>query len=255
MKTLMKILLRQLLIGLLLAGCAQVASAQSADEVVEKYLAAMGGREALGKLKSRTMTGTITVSTPGGEVSGSVEIVNEAPNKARTLIKLDLSAFGAGQMTFDQRFDGTTGYVIDTLQGNREISGGQLEAMKNVVFPTPLLNYKEIGASVQLAGMEQVGDRQAHVLVLNPKSGPAIRQFIDAESFLLLKVSAKIDVPQFGEVEQTTELSDFRAVDGVKVPFAIKTTSTVQSSSVVLTNVEHNTPIDESIFSKPADKE
>lgn len=250
----MKIAAR-LLVAMLLIGGERAASAQTADEIVEKYLAAAGGREALSKLKSRTMTGTITVSTPGGEVSGPVEIVNEAPNKARTLIKLDLSAFGAGSMTFDQRFNGTTGYVIDTLQGNRDIGGGQLEAMKNVVFPTPLLTYKEMGATVELAGKEKVGDRDTYVVVLKPKSGPAIRQFIDAESFLLLKVSAKIDVPQFGEVEQTTELSDVRVVDGVKVPFAIKTTSTVQNSSVVLTKVEHNTTIDESIFSKPPDKQ
>src|SRR5262249_20433483 len=146
----MRVLSRRLFGPLLLVGCTQAASAQTADEVVEKYLAAIGGREALGKLKSRTMTGTITVATPGGEVSGPVEIVNEAPNKARTLIKLDLSAFGAGQMTFDQRFNGTSGYVIDTLQGDREITGGQLEAMKNVVFPTPLLKYEETGATVEL---------------------------------------------------------------------------------------------------------
>src|SRR5262245_44948511 len=112
----MMVVSRQLFLALLLVGCAQTATASSADEAVEKYLAAIGGREAVAKLKSRTMTGTITVATPGGEVSGPVEIVNEAPNKTRTLIKLDLSAFGAGQMTFDQRFNGTTGYVIDTLQ-------------------------------------------------------------------------------------------------------------------------------------------
>ena len=252
----MKEMLRRLFTVLFLLTCAQAASAQTADEVVEKYLTAIGGREALGKLKSRSMTGTITVSTPGGEVSGPVEIVNQAPNKSRLLIKLDLSAVGAGQMTFDQRFNGTSGYVIDTLQGNRDITGGQLEAMKNVSFPTPLLNYKDAGETVELAGKEKVGEREAHVILLKPKSGPVLRQFIDAESFLLVKTVVKVEVPQFGEVEQTTELSDYREVDGVKVPFAVKTGTALQSSSVVLTNVEHNTTIDEALFSKPAaDKE
>ena len=37
----------------------------------------------------------------------------------RTVIKADLSAFGAGQLLIDQRFDGTTGYVIDSMQGDR----------------------------------------------------------------------------------------------------------------------------------------
>jgi outer membrane lipoprotein-sorting protein len=252
----MKDISRRLFIALLLLGCTGAASAQTADEIVEKYLAAIGGREALGKLKSRSMTGTITVSTPGGEVSGPIEVVNLAPNKARMLVKLDLTSFGAGQMTIDQRFNGTTGYVIDTLQGNRDIAGGQLEVMKNAAFPTPLLNYKEAGATVELAGKEKVDDRDANVLILKPKTGPAVRQFIDAESFLLLKMVVKLDSPQFGEIEQTTELSDYRAVGDVKVPFAVKTSSAVQNSSIAVTKIEHNTTIDEALFSKPQpDKE
>jgi hypothetical protein len=247
---------RRLLIAVLLVGSASVASAQTADEVVEKYLAALGGREALAKLKSRTMTGTLTVSTPGGEISGPIEVVTVAPNKTRMLAKLDLTSLGAGQMTIDQRFNGTTGYVIDTLQGNRDITGGQLDVMKNSAFPTPFLSYKENGATVELAGKEKAGDRDAFVLIMKPKSGPAVRAFVDPESFLMIKTVVKIDSPQFGEIEQTTELSDYRAVGDVKVPFAVKTISPVQNTSVAVTKIEHNTTVDEALFSKPQpDKE
>src|SRR6476646_10165857 len=81
-----------------------VARAQTADEVVEKALTAMGGRAALGKLTTRVSTGTITVSTPGGDVTGTVETYNKAPNKSRSLVKIDLATFGLGQVTQDQRF-------------------------------------------------------------------------------------------------------------------------------------------------------
>src|SRR6185295_12160740 len=100
---------RRLAIAILVLGWTGLAHAQTADEIVEKHLAAIGGRAALAKLKSRTMTGTITVSTPGGDISGPVELVAQAMNKSRMLIKLDLSALGAGQMVFDQRFNGETG--------------------------------------------------------------------------------------------------------------------------------------------------
>src|SRR5213593_1269087 len=82
---------------------AHVAAAQTADEVVDNSLTAIGGRAALAKLKSRSTTGTITLSTPAGELSGTVETWNAAPNKVRTLIKVDLSALGAGQLVLDQR--------------------------------------------------------------------------------------------------------------------------------------------------------
>jgi zinc protease len=247
----LKIILKQFFTAALFLVLVQVAWGQTADDVIEKHIAALGGRAALGKLKSRSTKGTIAVSTPVGEVSGSIEILNQEPNKTRTFIQLDLSAVGLGKVIQDQRFDGTSGFVIDTMQGNRDITGDQLEAMKNGSFPNPLLTYKQTGATVELSGKEKVGDREAYVLTFKPKSGPVTRQYVDATSYLPIKTIVKINVPQIGEVEQTTEPSDFRDVDGVKVPFEIKTTSAIQAVTVKITQVEHNTQIDQTLFSKP----
>src|SRR5215470_652948 len=178
---------QRLVLLALFLSCVQIAAAQTADEIVEKNLAALGGRTALNNLKSRSMKGTISVSTPVGELTGPIEILNQVPNKSRTSIQLDLSSLGLGKVIQDQRFDGTSGYVIDTMQGNRDITGDQLEAMKNGSFPNPLLNYKQAGATVELSGKEKVGEREAFVLVFKPKSGPATRQYIDAESYLPIK--------------------------------------------------------------------
>jgi hypothetical protein len=80
-----------------------------------------------------------------------------------------------------------------------------------------------------------------------------VRQYIDAQTYLPIKTVMKVMVPQLGtEVEQTTETSDFRDVDGVKVPFQVKTSSTVQTVLVTVTQVEQNKPIDAALFSKPA---
>ena len=143
----MNLISRRLALALVLLSPAAVLSAQTVDEVIAKSVAASGGRAALLKVKSRSMTGTITLSTPGGEIVGSVEILNAAPNKSRSVIKADLSALGAGPLTIDQRFDGTAGYVLDTLQGNRDITGGQLDNLRNGSFPSSFLTYKEMGIS------------------------------------------------------------------------------------------------------------
>src|SRR5262245_52647747 len=122
----------RLCIAVSLVLFAQVASAQTADEIVEKYLAALGGRAAFSKVKSRSAKGSISVSSPVGDLVGTIEVLNQVPNKTRTFVQLDLSGVGLGKVVQDQRFDGTAGYVIDTLQGNREItSGDQFESMKN----------------------------------------------------------------------------------------------------------------------------
>jgi zinc protease len=243
---------RGLVLLALLFSLVQIAAAQTADEIIEKHLAALGGRTALNNLKSRSTKGTIAVSTPVGDLMGTIETLNQAPNKSRSLIQVDLSNLGLGQVVQDQRFDGTTGYVIDTMQGNRDITGDQLELMKIARFPTPLLDYKAMGSTVELSGKEKVGARDAYVLMIKPKAGPAIRLYIDAENYLPIKTIVKVMVPQLGgEVEQTTENSDFKEINGVKVPFRVKTESSVQTVLVTLTQVEHNTQIDQSLFSKP----
>jgi hypothetical protein len=236
----------------LVLGGALTAAAQTADEIIEKHIAALGGRAALGKLTSRVLTGTITVSTPAGEFSGPIEVYSQAPNKARTLITLDLTAVGVGKMVIDQRFDGITGYAMDTLQGNRDITGDQLEAMRNGYFPSPLLNYKEAGIAVELAGKEKVGEREAFVLALKPKTGPPMRQFFDAATFLLLRQVMTADIPPVGAMEQTVDFSDERDVDGVKVSHKLVAASSIQNFTVTITNVQHNAAIDQTLFSKPA---
>jgi outer membrane lipoprotein-sorting protein len=232
---------------------AALVHAQTADEVVEKYLTAIGGRAALGKLTSRTATGTISVATPAGDLTGTIELYNKAPNKARTVVKIDASSLGVGQILQDQRFDGTSGYAIDSLNGNRDITGDQAEMMRGSTFPSPLLRYKEEGARVELLGKEKVGDRDAYVLRFTPKAGPASRQFFDGETSLLVKSVVTVNVPQLGtDLEQTVEMSDYRDVDGVKVPHRTRSVNQVQSLTIIFTKVEHNKPIDDSSFAKPA---
>ena len=168
-------------------------------------------------------------------------------------MKLDLSAVGFGQVVIDQRFDGETGYTIDTLQGNHDITGNALDNLKASSFPTPFLNYKDRGATVELAGKEKAGERDAYVLIYKPKSGSAVRWYIDAESYLPVKSVVRVFVQQLGmELEQTNEVSDYRYVDGVKVPFQLRNSSAVQTSTVNITKAEHNVQIDETLFSKPA---
>jgi hypothetical protein len=182
-----------------------------------------------------------------------VDVLNEVPNKSRSLIQIDLSSLGAGPYVLDTRFDGTTGYVLDNLQGNRDMSGNQLDNMRNTSFPHPFLSYKELGTTAQLGGREKVGEREAYLVIFEPTSGSVVRQYIDAETYLPIKTVVKVDVPQLGrEIEQTTEFTDFRDVDGLKLPFRLAATSSVQSYTITVTKVEHNVSVDEKLFTKPS---
>ena len=141
--------------------------------------------------------------------------------------------------------------MLDSMQGDRPITGSQLANMRGAMFPSPFLDYKERGASVELKGKEKVGDRVAYLLIFTPKGGPAVRQYLDAESHLPLRMVVGVEVPGMGELEQTSDLLDQRDVDGVKVPFLVKSSSAAQSFTITVTKVEHNTKVDEKLFVKP----
>jgi len=247
--------MKSLVFMALAALCAVQAQAQTADEVVEKYLTAIGGRAALAKLESRISTGSIAVSAQGADVAGSIETYAKAPNKSRVYIRLDLSQLGAGEMIQDQRCDGKTAFVSNNVQGDREPSGDQLQNLLNATFPTPLLNYKEAGAKVELMGKDKVGAREVYVLQYTPKAGLPSKQYFDAETHLLLRTVTKADVPAAGgQIEETRDWADYREVDRVKVPFAVSVVSPVQTFAITFTKVEHNKPIDDAMFLRPAVK-
>lgn len=240
-----------LLLSLLVAPVwATHAATQTADEVIEKHLAAMGGREALGKLTSRKATGTITLTTPNGDLSGPVEMYTKVPNKVRAFIVLDLTPMGMTEkLTVDQKFDGTTGWTLDSMQGNNQITGNQLDNMKNALFPNALLNYKAAGTTVELLPNETVAGKAAIVLRITPKVGSVSKLFLDPATYLAFRSTATINMPQMGgDIEQVAEASDYRVVDGVKVPFKSVNTTPVQTVTIVLTTVAHNVPVDDAMF-------
>ncbi|MBY0497376.1 MAG: hypothetical protein K2Y23_24505 [Cyanobacteria bacterium] len=241
---------RLALVGIFLFT-AQFASAQTAEEVIEKSITAMGGRAALEKIKSRVVTGSLSIGTPAGDIAGTVEMYGAAPNKQRTVIKADLSAFGAGQLLIDQRFDGTAGYAMDSMQGNRDITGSQLDNMKAQGFPHPFLSYKAAGMSLKLGPKEQVLGRDMYVLLFETPSGSPIKQYVDAETFLPARTIITADVPQVGKMEQMVDPSDYREQDGVKVAHKLTLTNAMQSISMTFTKVENNVALDEKMFVKP----
>lgn len=241
-----------LLTAFVLMGTA--VSAQTADDIVEKSIVASGGREALAKVTSRATTGTMTVTAPGGDITGTIEVLNQAPNKLRTHITLDLSAVGAGAMTIEQRFDGTDGYTMNSMQGDTAVTGGQLDTWRNAIFPSPFVDYKARGTKIELTGKDKVGDADAYVLLMTPAKGPTTRLWIDAATYQPVKSVTTVETAEAGPVEQTVLLSDFREVDGLKLPFKLVGSSAAQTFTVVVTKVEHNVTVDPARFAKPAGK-
>jgi hypothetical protein len=227
------------------------AQTPTADDIVARYVQAIGGADALGKLTSRRATGTATVSTPAGDVSGPIEVLSKAPNKARVSITLDLSAMGAGSVDIVQRFDGTSGTMSNSMQGDVEMAGAQLDHMRNTLFPTPFLHYKENGTTLTLLPKDTIDGKAVLVVRAQPKVGPVETVYFDPDTFLVVRTIVRVNSAQLGaDVDQYQDPSDYRDVSGVKVPFHVVNTAAGQTVTIVFSKIENNVPIEDSVFAK-----
>lgn len=226
------------------AATAQATAATpSADQVLDHYVNAIGGRAAWTKLNSRVSKGTIEIPSMNN-LAGTVEIHEKAPNSMLAVITL-------GGAVFEQGFDGTTAWSDDPQNGLRVLSGAELDdARREADFYHPL-DLKKIYSKMTVTGTEKVNDRDAYVLEASTGAGDPDKMYFDTESWLLVRAINHRNTPD-GVKAFTAEVGDYKDVDGVKLPFAVQQ-STAESAFVIkFTEIHHNLQLADGQFAKPA---
>lgn len=207
------------------------------DVVLAKYVAAIGGRDAQRKITSRVSKGRVDV--PDVSFGGKLEVYAKAPNKSLTV--MDVEPVGLVK----QGFDGRTGWS----NGSDAANGIERTALVDMDFYREI-KLKEQYTRIRLLGKVKEGFRQVYLVEAVPRSGMSENLYFDVESGLLVRR----DVPRRtskGVVRAEVYFSDWREVDGVKVPFKI--TQAIQNTKFVITleDVKQNVPVDDSIFLRP----
>ncbi|MEA2489354.1 MAG: hypothetical protein QOH21_1146, partial [Acidobacteriota bacterium] len=159
--------------------------AQTVDEILDKNAAARGGWDKLRALKSYRMTGKMTL---GGGMEAPLTLVKSRPENVR----MEFSVQG---MTGVQAYDGSTGWMVMPFMGKKEpeaISGDMLKDLQEQAdFDGPMVDYKKKGNKVELLGKEEIEGTPAYKLKLTTKAGDETVVFVDADSFLEIKMQAK----------------------------------------------------------------
>ena len=212
--------------------------AQTADEVIDKYVAALGGKEKLASLKSVKMVGNLSVQ--GTDVGITITAVNGIG--ART----DISVPGMGEGF--QIMNAKKGWSFMPFQGQTEpteVSADMVKSSQSQLdIQGVLSNYKEKGSTVELAGKEAVHGADAYKLKLTSKDGKVSTIFIDSKTFYKVKSISKTATQQ-GEMDMETTYTDFKKTDdGFMFPYS----QTNNRGTIMFTSVETNKPVDEKIF-------
>jgi outer membrane lipoprotein-sorting protein len=213
------------------------------DQVLDKYVQALGGKPAIERITSTVSKGTFEI--PAFGANGPVEISAKAPNKS--VLKLDVPGFGVVQ----EGFNGTVAWSQEPTSGLREKTGAELAATKlDEDFYRPI-KLKELYPKITVKGKEKVGEKDAYVLEATPAEGSPETWYFDAASGLLVRMDVERDTPQ-GKMAIQIFQEDYKDVNGVKVAHTVRQVNSAFTITIKFDEVKQNVPVDDAKFNKPA---
>ena len=224
----------------------QPASGPSADQIIDRYMQAIGGAQQAAKLTSFIAKGTyVGYDTDEGKVP--VEVYAKAPAERTTIVHTLIGDIVS-------TYDGHAAWVasIDKPLPLLELTGGNLDgAQVDAEIAFPALIKRDFTKWRGGFPPATIGDRDAQVVEGTTASGARIKLYFDKQSGLLVRQVRFINT-LVGLIPMHFEYSDYRDVAGVKMPFHWEQTWTDGQSTTQLTEVQPNAPIDDAKFGKPA---
>lgn len=205
-------------------------STPQAEAVMERYIKAVGGREALAGLTSRISTGICKY--PFQSLSGKIVIYEQAPDKRS--MEIEVPNLGVTKIVFD----GQRGWMQDSLMGFYEYSEPMLTAFRRDFDFYKITKYRELYSEMSYKGMIDSSQGRVEILEVATPDGARDELHFDAQTGLLV----------YGDGAQ---LGDYRQVGDVKVPFLIVVLLAGQEMRIQLQQVSHNVPISADAFAEP----
>ena len=210
--------------------------AQTADEIVSKYIDAKGGAEKLRSIKTIVQKGNLNAN--GQKIPVNMTIIN---GKA---MRQDFTVNG---MTGYQIVTTTEGWGYNPFMGQTKaeaLTADDVKSSQDQLDATDdLFEYASKGITVDYLGTEDVEGTECHKLKLTMKSGKEKTMFISTEDNMLVKVSEKVTA-NGQEIESNTMFSNYKDVDGIQFPFSVNGNfGLVEMDSITI-----NPEVDESIF-------
>lgn len=184
----------------------------TAEGIIEKYIAAIGGAEKLSAVNDLT----IRMST---SVQGmALEVTNEQMNPGMMHMTVKMN----GNVMQEVTFDGAKAKV--SQMGNAQVvEGEQADAFKSQAVFFPELGFMNDGTKLSLEGVETTGGSDAYKLVVTTPAGQTKTQYYDVASGLKVK-EIEVQEAQGQTVTSTQEFSDYQEVDGILFPFQMLST-------------------------------
>jgi photosynthetic reaction center cytochrome c subunit len=215
-------------------------SGPSGDQLLDKYLRALGGAPAIDKINSRVMKGTIDL---GGK-SLPIDIYSKDPEK-----RISFTHLPDGDSV--TAFNGHEGWLGTPGRPPREMHGGDLDGASidaDLHLPT---HFKTMFSEMRVRGTEKLDDHEAYVVVGQREGKPPIRLYFDEQSGLLVRL-VRFGDTALGWLPTQIDYADYRDTNGVKIPYRWTLARPGGRFTIQVSDVKQNVPVDDAKFVKPA---
>lgn len=213
-----------------------VPSGITAQSVLKKYIEAVGGEANIVKIKDLTLKGTMKIQG----MSLSLNMTYKMPGKF--LMEMLMN----GQSVQKEVLNGETARMSG-MQGNKNITGEELERLKLESELFPETKYDILGYKTELKGIENINGKDAYVIDITSPSNSVTTEYYAVETGLKIR-SVSISETETGKIAQTTDVMDYTTINNVQFPKLMKTTMGPQSFEVNVNLIEINTNVPDQIF-------
>src|ERR1041384_3834811 len=230
--------MRKVLFAAALGLLALPLSAQTADEIIAKYIKASGGMQRIEAVKTLRRTGKFT---GGGGFEADVLQENKRPGMVREEVIIQ-------GMAGIQAYDSKNGWKIDPFGGKKDPEALGEDELKGIIedadFDGPLVNYQQKGIKVEYEGTEPVEGTDAYKLKLTMPDGEIRHYYMDTDYYVPIKYDVQRTV-RGAQREFESVFGDYKSVNGWYLPFSIETgrKGSQKRSKVTFSKIEANLPL------------
>ncbi len=212
-----------------------------ARELIDRYIEAIGGRDAVMAQAEAVMTGEF--SMPAAGITAQMKVAARPP--AEQVVIVDLP--GMGEMRTGVSRD--LAWSLDPFMGPRLIEGEEFKSLLDNTIPEAVLRDPEYVESVSTVGRDEFLDQACYRVRIEWKSGRESHDCYAAESGLLIAMQSTETSPM-GEIDMLSTLDEYREIEGVKVATVIRQTVMGQEQVMTIEDIRFETP-DAALFELP----
>jgi hypothetical protein len=213
--------------------------AQTADEIVNKHIEALGGAEKMRKINSTVTEGTMNVM--GNDLSLKITQVHNQGNRT------DMSIAGMENYIIITPNGGYTYMPVQGMQKPEPMTADDLkEALDDLDIQSNLLDYKAKGHMVEYLGTEDLEGTECYKLKVVRKNSGEQTLLLDKSTYFILRTITKRKA-MGQEMDMNVDFSDYRDVEGVKMPFSIGQ----GFGTMIVSSIKVNVPVSQDLFAAP----